>query len=58
MAKNLSFYELTKYRPSELKSKYRMNEKQFEQQVQRHCADAPKGQMQEFYKNVYDDTRK
>ncbi len=49
----ISFQELSKDKPSELKKFYGMSEHGLQQELAKHCGDAKQIEQREVYKEVY-----
>lgn len=56
--KKISWYELTNSHSSDLKKKYRINDRQLEQSVRQHLDGASVNERREFYKDVWDSKNK
>jgi hypothetical protein len=53
-SKKISFYELQNMHSSELKKKYKMNDRQLEQSMRNHMDGANREERSQFYKEVWD----
>lgn len=53
-SKKISYYELKNMHSSELKKKYKINDRQLEQSARRHMDGASREERSQFYKEVWD----
>jgi hypothetical protein len=53
-----TYYDLVQGHPTEVKKKYKLNDRQFEQQVRRHHDGANAVERRDFYESVYNQKRK
>ena len=56
--KKISYYELMNMHSSELKNKYKINDRQLEQSSRTHLDGANVPERQKFYKDVWDSKNK
>ena len=58
MSKKISYYELQNYHSSELKKKYKINDRQLEQSMRSHLDGASMNDRKKFYHEVWDSKNK
>lgn len=51
--RKVSYYDMTTYKPTELKEKYKLDTRGLEYQVRHECRDGSKNDMEAFYKTAY-----
>ena len=51
--KNVTWNELTNLKPSEMKNKYKLTDRQLEQSVRKHLDGANVNERRQVYENVY-----